>query len=118
MYKASKKDSALFKDLGPEVHAILGEPLDLTNLETLAKTDALPIIYTDKIVERPTRPTTRSLAKKRATLENAYLSSPDSGEIVDSDNEDERSDPAASRKRVRFDLPGDDTVAKIAAPSF
>ena len=96
------KQSPLLAGLDPEVWAILGSKLDKDKLEDLARTDKLPLIYTDRILEKPSRPTTWALAKQKKTLENAYLEKED----------DSETDPLEDsilhdlQKEVRFDLPG------------
>ena len=94
------------QDLGPEVWAILGEPLDEKNLAALARKDELPLIYTDRIVDIPLRPTTRALSKRRKEVENVYFN--EDPDYYDLDSADEEDDSARQpeRKRVTFDLPG------------
>ena len=106
VYKRNLKTSPLLRDLGPEVWAILGEPLDEKNLAELARKDELPLIYTDKIVEIPLRSTTRALSKRRKELENVYFE--EDPDYYDLDSADEEDDSArqSERKRVTFDLPG------------
>ena len=93
----------MLQDLGSEVWRILGEPLTEENLAEVAKKDQLPLIYTDRIVEVPSRPTTRSLSKRRKELENVYFESDPDFYDLDSSDKEEDSPP---RKRVTFDLPG------------
>ena len=105
VYKRELKGSPMLQDLGPEVWKILGEPLDEKNLAELAKKDELPLIYTDRIVEMPSRPTTRSLSKKRKALENVYFEEDPNYYDLDSQEEAEEASQQ-ERKRVTFDLPG------------
>ena len=104
VYRKELKNSPLLRDLGEEVWDILGKPLDEANLAALARKDKLPLIYTDKIVEMPSRPTTRSLAKKRKELENVYFESDPSYYDLDSAEED-NGGTRPERRRVTFDLP-------------
>ena len=106
VYKKNLKTSPLLQDLGPEVWAILGEPLDEKNLAALARKDELPLIYTDRIVDIPLRPTTRALAKRRKELENVYFEEDPDYYDLDSVDEEDDSVGQPERKRVTFDLPG------------
>ena len=87
----------------------MGEDLDPAKLEDLAKTDQLPLIYQDRILEKPSRPTTRSLSKQAKLLENAYVEQEE--EEADDQNAHDSvtdslmlPDPSAPKK-VRFNLP-------------
>ena len=102
IYSDKTKDSPLLADMDSEVWEILGSKLDKNKLENLAKTDQLPLIYTDHILEKPTRVTTRSLSKQKKALENAYI------EYEGASDEDSLDDAVLQEvpKQVRFDLPG------------
>jgi len=99
-FDEKKKSHEMFKDLSPEVLAIIGKPITAEKLMAISKQDPLDLLYVDRIVEPHTRPSTRSLTKKRDELENAFFSSPD---FLDVDSEDDDEAPA---KKVTFDLPG------------
>ena len=108
VYSEKTKKQLMLQDLGPEVWAILGEPLDKDKLESLAKSDQLPLIYTDKILENPTRPVTRSLRKQAKLLENAFIENEEDDELnaYDSVTASLNDPNNTAPKRVRFDLPG------------
>ena len=103
VYDKKKKNSPLLAELGPEIWRILGEPLDEDNLAELARKDQLPLIYTDRIVEKPLRPSTRSLTKRKKELENAYFE--EDPDFYDLDSVDEEEGRRSARKQVTFDLP-------------
>ena len=104
VYRKELKDSFLLEDLGKEVWDILGRPLDEEKIAALARKDQLPLIYTDRIVEIPSRPNTRSLAKRRKELENVYFEEDPNFYDLDS-AEDTEQNERTERKRVTFDLP-------------
>ena len=103
VYDKKKKNSPLLAELGPEIWRILGEPLDEDTLAELARKDQLPLIYTDRIVEKPLRPSTRSLTKRKKELENAYFE--EDLDFYDLDSVDEEEGRRSARKQVTFDLP-------------
>jgi hypothetical protein len=112
VYDDSTKTSDLFKALDPKIIDILGGPLDRQNLERLARADELPIIYTDRILETSGPSTTRSLAKKKAELDNAYFADLFDPDFEDVDEEEEiLPSNQSSPKRVRFLLPGADSAS-------
>jgi transposase InsO family protein len=112
VYDDSTKTSDLFKALDPKIIDILGGPLDRQNLERLARADELPIIYTDRILETSGPSTTRSLAKKKAELDNAYFADLFDPDFEDVDEEEEiLPSNQSSPKRVRFLLPEADSAS-------
>jgi len=106
-YKHSNK--AILEGLDPDVIASLGPPLTVDKIEMIAKKDSLPLIYTDRIVQAPGRPTTRSLTKRRQTLDNAYtVTDPNYEDVEDEDTG--ANNFSYPERRVKFDLPDADNV--------
>ena len=102
--KYSDKD-ALFEQLPAETHKLLGQPLTSEALKLFARTDALDLLYLDRLPlkqlkARVERPATRSQATKE--LEMAADAENDEGLWQDADVDNDDDEGFSSPLKVRF----------------